>query len=157
MLTHLSLVSSADYNKHDGEASRNTVLVDLLVHLGRERNCAHDAVAKLLVYDALEGVAVVLDDLVEAVDQGLDGRHGPSPAPVREAAHRRLEDLLAHSQDLRQLHDILAGRLRLAVEQRGDGNLAASELIGDLLERQLVGSLGIEESLRVGGQPVCEA
>ena len=131
-------------------------MVYLLLNLRGEGNGTHDAVAELLVYDALEGVPVVLDDLIQAVDQGLHGRHGAGAAPVGEASHGGVEALPGHAQDRRELRDVRVRRLRLAVEQRGDRDLAASQLVGDLLECELLGRLGVEERLRVGRKPVDE-
>lgn len=48
-----------------------TLLIRLLLHLGREGDSAHDPVTELLIDDCLEGVSVVLDDLEETVDEGL--------------------------------------------------------------------------------------
>lgn len=127
---------------------RGAVLVDLLLHLGAEADGAHDAVAKLLVEDGLVRVAVVLDDLVQAVDERLDGGHGPGAAAVGEAHQRRGEDLLGQAQQVAELVDVARRGRRLAVEDGGDGDLAAAEVACDLLE----GEVG----LVLGGEELCE-
>lgn len=70
---------------HCDHNPRRSVLIDFFVDLGVEADGAHDSVTELLVHDSLVGVAVVLHDLVEPVDEWLDRRHGSRPAPVGEA------------------------------------------------------------------------
>lgn len=105
-------------------------IIHFLLDLRVEADGAHDTVAELLVQDGLVRIAVVLHDLVEAVDQRLDRRHGTGPAPVREPHHLLRDGLLRDSEDLRELIDILGRGLHLAVEEAGDRNLTASELLG---------------------------
>lgn len=52
-----------------------TLVVLLFVYFGGEGNCTHDAVTKLLIENGLVGVSIVLDDLIQAVDEGLFGWH----------------------------------------------------------------------------------
>lgn len=121
------------------------VRVDLLLDVGREADGAHDAVAELLVQDGLVRVPVVLDDLVQAVDERLDGGHGPGPAPVRDGHELRGQRLPGEAQQAGQLVDVRRRGLRLPVEERRDGDLAAAEVPGDLLEGEVLFGLGGEE------------
>lgn len=133
------------------------LLVNLLLDLGAEADGAHDAVAELLVQDGLVCVAVVLDDLVQAVDERLDGGHGPGAAAVGDGHELGGEDLLGDVEERRELLDVLGGGLGLAVEQGGDGDLAAVQQVGDLGEAQAGLGLCVEE-LRDGsatGRPCC--
>lgn len=133
---------------------RGAGLVNLLIDRCVEADSAHDPISELLIHDGLVCVAVVLHDLVEPVDQGLDGRHGSSPAPVREPQQLVGEVLLGDAENLRQLINILGGCLSLAVKERGGGNLAAPKLLSDGLKAQPLCSLGVEKRLRVGGQAI---
>ena len=121
------------------------LLINLLLNLGAEADSAHDAVAKLLVQDSLVGVAVVLDDLVQAVDQRLDGGHGPRAATVGDGHQLGRKDLLGDVEERRELLDILGRGLGLSVEDGGDGDLAAVQQVGDLGEAQAGLGLGVEE------------
>lgn len=133
---------------------RGAVLVDLLLHLGAEADGAHDAVAKLLVQDGLVRVAVVLDDLVQAVDERLDGGHGPRAAAVGEAHQRGGEHLPGQAEQAAKLVDVGGRRRRLSVEDGRDRDLAAPEVGGDLLEREVGLVLGGEELCGGGGRRV---
>lgn len=121
------------------------LLVNLLLHLGAEADGAHDAVTKLLVQDSLVGVPVVLDDLVQAVDERLDGGHWPGAAAVGDGHELRGQDLLGDVEERRQLLDVLGGGLGLSVEEGGDGDLLAAQQVGDLGEAQAGLGLGGEE------------
>lgn len=122
-----------------------TLLINLLLDLGAEADGAHDTVAKLLVQDGLVGIPVVLDDLVEAVDERLDGGHGARAAAVGDCHQLGREDLLGDVEERRELLDILGGGLGLPVEDGGDGDLAAAQQVGDLGEAQAGFGLGVEE------------
>jgi hypothetical protein len=78
-----------------------SLLVNLLLNLGAEGDGAHDSIAKLLVQHGLVGIAVVLHDLVQSVDERLDRWHGTSTATVWEAEELLLEELMVGTQDLR--------------------------------------------------------
>lgn len=116
---------------------RRTVLIDLLLDLGGEADGAHDAVPKLLVQDGLVRIAIVLDDLVQPVDERLDGGHGPRAAAVGEAHELGRENLLGQVQQATELLDVGRGGRRLPVEDGGDGDLAASEVVGNLLKGEV--------------------
>lgn len=120
-------------------------LINLLLHLGAEADGAHDTVTELLVQHGLVGVPVVLDDLVQAVDERLDGGHGPRAATVGDGHQLGREDLLGDVEERRELLDILGGGLCLAVEEGGDGDLLAAQQVGDLGEAQAGLRLGLEE------------
>ena len=87
---------------HPGGAS----LVNFFVNSGVEADGAHDTVAKLLVHDGLESVAIVLDNLIQTVDQGLDWRHGACPPAVRKSHHLRSNGFLGNTEQFGQLVDI---------------------------------------------------
>lgn len=84
----------------------DAVLVDLLVDVGRERNGRHDAVAELLVEHGLVRVPVVLDDLVQAVDQGLFGRHLDALAAVGKAGELGRERAVVDAEVVGQFLDV---------------------------------------------------
>lgn len=120
-------------------------LVHLLLHLGAEADGAHDTITKLLVQDGLVGVPVVLNHLVQAVDERLDGGHGARAATVGDGHQLGREDLLGDVEERRELLYILGGGLCLAVEEGGDGDLFAAQQVGDLGEAQAGLGLGLEE------------
>lgn len=105
---------------------RGASLVDLLFDLGGEADGTHDAVTELLVEDGLVGVAVVLDNLVEPVDERFYGRHGSGAAPIGEGSQLRSNFLPGQFQELGQAIDIFRRCGRLAVEQGSTGNLTAT-------------------------------
>lgn len=138
---------------HRDHHPRSASLILLLFHRRGEADGAHDAVAKLLVHDCLVGVAVVLHNLVQSIYEGLDWGHGPGPAPIWEArAGERGRVLAREVEELGQALDILGGRCSLPVEQPRDSNFASTEVVGNGLKREPLGSLGVEEGLGVGGQ-----
>lgn len=125
-----------------------TLVISLLLNLGRERDGAHDAISELLVQNGLVGVPVVLYNLEEAVDQRLFGRHIDCSAPVRPASHLRLKLVLGDVQELGQVLDVVRAGLGLAVKKRRNGDLFAAELLGDGFEGQVLLLLGLEEGRR---------
>lgn len=125
--------------------SVTSLLINLLLHLGAESNGAHDAIAKLLVQDGLVGIAVVLDDLVQAVDERLGGGHGPGVAAVRKGQQLGRQGLLGQVQQGGELLDVLGGGAGLAVEDGRHGDLAAAEELGNLGEGEVGLGLGLEE------------
>ena len=130
------------------------LLIRLLLDLGAEANGAHDAIAKLLIQHRLVRVAVVLHDLVEAVDQRLDGGHGPGAAAVREAEQLLREHGFGDGEERGERRDV-GGRGRgLPVEERGDGDFGPVEGAGDGLEGEVLGGFGIEESFGREGEAV---
>lgn len=132
------------------------ILVRLLLHLGRERNGAHDAIAELLVQDSLVGVSVILDDLEQAVDQWFLGRHVDGPTPIRETLELLLQRALLDAEDGSQLLDIFRGWFGLAIKDGGDGDFIAAYFFGDGLEGQVLLRLGFEESWIGGWKAVYE-
>ena len=85
---------------------RGACIVDFLVHSSVETDSAHDSVAKLLVHNSLESIAIVLDDFVQTVDQRLDWWHRACPATVREAHHLCGNGFLGNTEQLGKLVDI---------------------------------------------------
>lgn len=132
------------------------ILVRFLLHLGRERDGAHDAIAELLVQDSLVGVSVVLDDLEQAVDQRFLGRHVDGSAPIRESLELLLQRALLDAEDGSQLLDIFRGWLGLAIKDGSDGDFIAAYFFGDGLEGQVLLRLGFEEGWRGGWKTVYE-
>ncbi len=68
MFTQLLDFVSCIIYVNDEEVLRDAVLVDLLVYLRRESNGAHNTISKLLVYNPLEGVTIVLHNLIKSVN-----------------------------------------------------------------------------------------
>lgn len=128
---------------------RGASLVDFFVNGSVEADGAHDSVAKLLVHDSLEGIAIVLDDFVQTVDQGLNWRHGACPAAVRESHHLLGNGFFRNTEQLGQLVDILGRSLDLPVEQAGNGNFTPPQMLGNGLEGQALVCLGLKERLGV--------
>lgn len=73
---------------------RGTILINLLLNLCAKANRTHNTIPKLLIQNRLVRIPVVLDDLVQPVDQGLNGWHGSGAATVWEAHELWREDLL---------------------------------------------------------------
>ena len=61
------------------------------------------------------------------------------------------------AQDRGQLFDVLGDGLRLTVENGGDGDFIAAELLGDVGEGELLGSFGGEEGVGLDRETVGEA
>lgn len=133
------------------------LLIHLLLDLRTEGDGRHDAVAKLLVQHGLVGVAVVLHDLVQSVDQRLDRRHGPRAPAVRETQQLGAERGLGDVEDAGERADVCCRGLRLPVEERGHGHLGAPQLFGDAGEGEGLGSFGVEEGLGGGREAVDQA
>ena len=138
---------------HCDDDPGGTGLVDLLVDLCREADGAHDSVAELLVQDGLVRIAVVLDNLVQTVDEGFDGGHGPCAPTVRETLCQLGGQALGGDiQQLGEPLDVLGRGGGLAVEQSSAGDFATAEVGGDALEAEALGRFGVEEHGRVRGQ-----
>ena len=120
------------------------IFVRFLFHLGRKCNGTHDAVPKLLCADRLVSIAIILDHLEQAIDQGIFGRHLKRPATVGELGQLLMEDALLNVQHRRQLLDILLRRCGLPIEDGGDGHFAAAEFFGNLFEADLFLRLALE-------------
>lgn len=130
------------------------LLVDLLVHLGREGDGAHDAVSELLVHHGLVCLAVILHDLVQAVDERVPGRHLDPFSTVRKPSQTHLQVGRRDPEQRAELVDVLGRRPGMAVEESSHCYLAAAEMVCDLLEGELLACLALEEQravLRVAG------
>jgi hypothetical protein len=121
------------------------LLVRFLLHLGRKRDCAHDAIAKLLVENSLVRIAVVLDDFEQSVDEWIPGWHLQEPTPIGITLEQVCKPLFADLEQPGQFLNILRGGTRLPVEQSGHGHLGATQVLTDLLKVQLLLLLGLEE------------
>lgn len=134
------------------------LLVDLLVHLGREGDGAHDAVSELLVQHGLVCLTVVLHNLVQAVDERIPGRHVNSLSAVRKASQTHLQVGRRDPEQRAELVDIFGRRPGMAVEESSHCYLAAAEVVCDLLEGELLACLALEEQravFRVVGMLAC--
>lgn len=121
------------------------IRIRLLLHLGRKRNSTHDPIPKLLVENRLVRIPVILHNLVQPVDQGLLGRHLNGATAVREAAQLLFENLGRDIEELGEFPDVFWGGLGLAVEEGCCGDFIAADVLGDLLEAELLLGLGFEE------------
>lgn len=120
----------------------HAVLVHLLVHRRAKGNRAHDAIAKLFINHRLVRIAVVLHNLVEAVDERLDGRHGACTAAVGKATNIFLERILIETERFCQDTYVLGRGRGLAIKDGGDSDLAATQELGEIGKSQLLPSLG---------------
>lgn len=123
------------------------LVVRLLLHVRRERDGAHNTVPELLVHHRLVRIPVVLHDLVQAVDQRLARRHVHRAAPVRVAGQRGGQAVLGDCEKGGEGLDVVGRGARLAVEDGGRGDLAAANVLGDLLEGDGLGGFGREEEV----------
>ena len=118
----------------------------------READGAHDPVPELLVQHRLVRIPVVLHDLVQPVDQRLLGRHLDGLAAVGEPRELRLEGGMVDVEGLGELLDVLGGGSGLAVEESGDGDFVAAELLGEGFEGELFAGFGGEEGRGGAGE-----
>merc|ERR1712098_961078 len=91
---HLEWREREPFASHLNVDPCDAILVDLLLDVSRECNGAHDPVAKLLIEYRLVGIAIVLHNLVETVDQRLFGRHLDTLATVWEARQLRRQSCM---------------------------------------------------------------
>lgn len=129
-----------------------SVLICLLLHLGRERNGTHNAIPELLIEDRLVCISIVLHNLIQPVNQWLFGWHFHRTTPVRKAAQLVSKLGLVDPQDRGQLFDVLGGGLGLAVENGSYSNLIAADMLGDLLKGEFLGGFSVEEGLGGAGE-----
>ena len=122
-----------------------TILIRLLVHLGRERDGTHDPIPELLIQNRLVRIPIILHNLIQPINQRFLGRHVHRTTPIRKATQLLLEQGLRNPQDRGELLDIFGGGLGLAVEDGRNGDFIATEVLGDLLEGQLPAGFGAEE------------
>lgn len=127
------------------------IFVRLLLHFGREGDCTHDAIAKLLIQDGLVRETVILDDLVQAVDERLPGRHIHDLTSEGKSCQLGGKRAVLDVEDLGQLLHVLIIRLRLSVEDGGDGDFIASEVLGNILKGHALLRFGIEEGVGLDG------
>lgn len=117
---HLPLSSPRNHDP------RGAILIDLLLDLCAEADSTHNTIPKLLIQNRLVRIPIILNDLVQPVNQRLDGRHGTGTATVREAHELGCEDLLLQPKELGQLLDISRGGRCLPIEDGCDGDFAAA-------------------------------
>jgi hypothetical protein len=118
----------------------------LALHVHVERDCAHDAVAELLVDQSLERRPVDLEHLVEAVDRRVGGYGLLEGAP----RGRRREDprrALAQPEELDDRLGVARLERMLAEQRRRRPHLWAVELTGDLTEGDVAGRHGLDDLL----------
>lgn len=119
----------------EGDLDPVALLIRLLLNVRAEGNGTHDTVTKLLVQHSLVGIAVVLDDLVEAVDQGLLRGHLHLVASVRVARHLgSLQCRFVDFEAFGEVLDVFWRGLSLSVEQGSNCYLIAAQCFGDSLE-----------------------
>jgi hypothetical protein len=126
------------------------LIINLLLNLGAEANGAHDTVTKLLIQHRLEGVAVVLDNLKESVDEWFLWWHVQSPPPIGPRGQLLSEGGLVDGEEGGEGLDVLGGSLGLAIEEGGYGDFVAPDFLADGLEGEVLFSLCLEESGRGG-------
>lgn len=124
---------------------RSTVLINLLVDFCRKANSAHDAIAKLLIHNRLVGVAIVLHNFVQTVNERLHGGHGSCAATVGEPRQLGRQLLGGEVEDFAELGNVRLGGLGLAVKESGDGDFLAAEVLCDFGKGQVGLCLGVEE------------
>lgn len=133
------------------------ILVNLLLHLGRKTNRAHDAISQLLVQYRLVCISIILYNFIQPVNQWLLGRHVHHMAPEGKAGQLLLQCAVLDAQDRGELLDILGRGLRLPVEDGGHGDFVAAELLRDVGEGELLRGFGSEEGVGLDGETVSEA
>lgn len=130
----------------------STGLIYLCVHPGSEVDSAHDAITKLLIEDRLEGVAVGLYNLVETVNEGLCGWHGPCLTPEWVSLQLLRKGFAGNIEGSAELVNVLGRGCCLSVEERSNCNFGAAGDLGKLLKSHTLCCLGLEKKLAVGGQ-----
>ena len=133
------------------------ILIRLLLDLGGKTDRAHDPVPKLLVQYRLVRISIRLDHFIQPVNQWLLGRHLHHVAPEGKPCQLFLQLTLFDSQDRGQLFDILGDGLRLTVEDGGDGDFIAAELLGNVGKGELLGSFSGEEGVGLNRETVSKA
>lgn len=129
-----------------------SILIRLLLHLGRERNGTHNAIPELLIENRLVCISIVLHNLIQPVNQWLPGWHFHRTTPVRKATQLISKPGPVDLQDRGQLFDVFRGGLGLAVENGSYSNLIAADMLGDLLEGEFLGGFSVEEGLGCAGE-----
>ena len=119
--------------------------VSLLVHLGREGDGTHDAIAKLLIQHRLVRISIILHDLIQSIDERFFGWHLHRPTTIRETAQLSYQKIVWNPQQVGQVVDIFWRGLGLAIEDGSRGDLITTNVLADSLETQLLSSFGIEE------------
>jgi len=121
-----------------------------LVHAQGEVNGGHDAVAKLLMDDGLEWVTVHLQDLVEPVQRRICWWYAYEASTVREVVSADLvgEGGRRKAEDGGELADVIFGGFGLTVKHRGDPDLAAADVLANLLKAELLLFFGFKELCR---------
>lgn len=127
-------------------------LIYLCLNLGSKIDSTHNTVAKLLIEDRLEGIAVVLYNLVETVDEGLCGWHGSRLATVGEAQQLLRQDFAGNIEGSAKLVNVLGRSCCLSVEERSNCYLGSASKLSELLKSHRLGCLGFKKKLAVGGQ-----
>lgn len=132
------------------------ILIRLLLHLSRERDSAHDPIAKLLVQDRLVRIPIVLHNLIQPVDQGLFGRHIHRMTTERVTRQLSFQLGFLYPKDSCKVLDIFGGGLGLAVEDGCHCDFVAAEFLRDLLKGELLLGFGFEEGMRLDREAVCQ-
>lgn len=83
-----------------------TILISLLLNLGRKRDSTHNPIPKLFIENRLVSIAVVLHNLIQSVDKGFLGRHFDGATTIGEAVELFLQRLLGDEKQIGQLFDI---------------------------------------------------
>ena len=121
------------------------ILIRLLLNLCRERNRTHDAIPKLLIQHRLIGIAIILDNLIQAINKWFLRRHFNRATSIREATQLVLQDRGRNIQQCGELLDILRRSLGLTVEDGGGGYFITADMVGNLFKAKLFGSLCLKE------------
>ena len=132
------------------------IFVRLFLNLGGERNSAHNSISKLLIQYGLVCVSVVLYNLVEAVDQGLPGRHVHDLSTERVSCQLRAELNLIHAQDIGELLHIFGCRLGLTVEDCCNSYFITAKLLCYVFKCEVLGCFRFEEGRGLNRQAVTQ-
>lgn len=132
-------------------------IVHLLLDLRTKANSTHDPIPEFLVQHRLIRVPIILHNLIQAVYQRLGRGHGPRAAAVGEACGLELrgEGRVVEVQELGERGDVGGGGGALAVEERGNGDFGAVQLLCNCFKGEPGRCLGVEEGF-AGGWEVGE-
>lgn len=129
----------------EGDDSPVTLLIGFLLDLGAERDGAHDAITELFVQNGLVGIAVVLDNLEEPVNQWLLWWHLQLPATVWVSRELLLKGGLVDFEDVGKILDVFGRGLGLAIEKGGNCDFLPAKGLGNGLKGKVLLLLGLEQ------------
>ena len=122
-----------------------SILICLFLNFCRERNSTHDTIPKFLVQHSLIRIAIILDNLIQAVNKWFFRRHFNRATSVRKAAQLLLKGRQRDFQHFGELLDIFWGSLGLAVEDGGSSYFITANVVGNFFKADTFFGFRFEE------------